>query len=192
MKIKINIDSGFFCRVALFLLIFPLRWVIGFLVAITIHECSHLLTIKMMGIQVGGISVSGNGIKMKTGEMSPIQELAGAFAGPFGGALLLLFWRIFPEAAVCAIVHSVFNLLPIYPFDGGRIITSLCRSIFGDEKGNKIGNRVGLCALVFLTFISINAIKYLGVVAFLPIIFLVVSTKNIPLFSFKISHALDK
>ena len=75
--------------------------------------------------------------------MEPLQELFCALAGPAAGAAVILLWRIFPEAAAAAAVQTAFNLLPVYPLDGGRAVQAarqLLLSVTGSCKnpGNGI------------------------------------------------------
>ena len=60
---------------------------------------------------------------------TPLKEFVCILAGPVGGFVMLLFVRWLPRTAVCCLVHSMYNLLPVYPLDGGRalrIVVSTC------------------------------------------------------------------
>ena len=43
-------------------------------------------------------------------------------AGPLGSFSLLLFYRIAPQLAICGCLQGLYNLLPLGPLDGGRLL----------------------------------------------------------------------
>lgn len=116
------------------LLFFPIEWVIGWFVAALIHEVFHILAIKMFRIQIFAIDINVNGTVIETATMSIIQELICSLAGPIGALSMLLLARSFPHIAACVLLQSAFNLLPIFPLDGGRALKSLCDLLLGQER----------------------------------------------------------
>ena len=62
---------------------------------------------------------------METASMSPVREAICALAGPLGSFSLLLISEYFPEAAVCGLIQGAYNLIPIFPLDGGRVVRFL-------------------------------------------------------------------
>ena len=71
------------------------------------------------------------------------------------------------------ILLILFNLLPIYPLDGGRILKSNLQIIFGRKKSEKYINNISFATVLILTLISSILIYYLKNIAiFLIIIFL--------------------
>ena len=107
---------------ALMLLILPLNWLLAAVTAALFHEFCHYLTLKLCGVPIQGIQLSGGGAVISTGPTTARQELLCAMAGPLGGLCLLPLMRYVPRIAICAAAQSLFNLLPIYPLDGGRIL----------------------------------------------------------------------
>lgn len=122
---KITISPGFCFLWALCLLILPLRWATGAFLAALVHEAAHWCAVYLLGGQVFSINLRGHGAVMEASPMTSGKEALCALAGPAGSFLLVLLAEYFPEAAVCALVQGCYNLLPIYPLDGGRIIRCL-------------------------------------------------------------------
>ncbi len=52
----------------------------------------------------------------------------------------------------------IFNLLPIYPLDGGRIVKGILHLFFGKIKAEKYTNRISFITLILLTFVASIAI----------------------------------
>ena len=134
---KPTVQPGALMGLALLLLVMELRWVGAFLLSAGVHECCHLLALRMMRVPVSAISVGIGGTKIQTPPLTRTQELLIALAGPVGGLLLCFSAGRFPRLAVCAFFHSVCNLMPLYPLDGGRVLRCLIPEKFAwiVEKG---------------------------------------------------------
>lgn len=105
-----------------------------YVVTVTIHEYGHYLCAKHYGYHMDTIvfSVSGAGLT-NSNNFKPKDEIKIALAGPLVNLVLItiiiaFFW-IVPmsylytyDFLVSNIVVMIFNLLPMYPLDGGRII----------------------------------------------------------------------
>lgn len=119
---KINVSYGFIAAICI------LGWLDGllcawFLVALTCHEIGHLVAMRFTGAPIYSFRLFAAGAMIRGGFLSYRQELACAAAGPvFSFLLCLLSYRWQPELAVLSVALGVFNLLPIYPLDGGRIL----------------------------------------------------------------------
>lgn len=134
MDKSVDFSPGFCICAALALLILPLRWILAWGAASALHELGHYLALKICGVQVFRISVSGGGAVMTTEAMSAGRELICAVAGPVVslGLSLLLDWM--PLVALCGFVQGFFNLIPVMPFDGGRAVGSLLELWIPDRK----------------------------------------------------------
>ena len=126
---NISADRGFFPVLALMLLLFPLRFLVGVLLAALIHELGHLLALKIAGGRVLSIRLRSFGARIEAAPMSPGRTALCALAGPAAGALTIFAWKTFPELALAGLVQTVFNLLPVYPLDGGRALRNICCKI---------------------------------------------------------------
>ena len=114
------------------ILLLPFRLLIAAFAAAIIHELCHLSVMRFFSVPVQGIRIGTFGLVIRSGYMTSGQELLCAAAGPAGSFILLLTWKVFPLLAICGLIQGLFNLLPIYPMDGGRILQGL--TLLGKEK----------------------------------------------------------
>lgn len=160
-----KVDFSFYFFIAAFLLLVPLRIAISWLIAVTVHELSHYIALKIFGVPVFSLRLSAFGVVMDTAPMSCKKEVACALAGPLGGLCLFAVARWMPCTAICAGIHSGYNLFPVYPLDGGRALRHILTMIFGSKIGGRISKVLNysiICILLILAvFISLHF--YLGV-----------------------------
>lgn len=145
MRKRLEITPGCCILWALLLLVLPLRLILAAGVAALFHESCHVLAIRLTGGAVTGIAIGAGGTVMETAPMKPGQELLCALAGPVGSFLLVMAHRFFPLLSLCALVQGCFNLLPLYPLDGGRALTCVLPS-----KWMKVIEMVTLLGLLAL------------------------------------------
>lgn len=121
-----RLDWCVFLLLAVALLILPLRWLIAVLLAGAVHELGHFAALRLCGADIRDFRIGLGGAQMTVGQMGRYQELFCALAGPIAGLSLILFARWLPRTAVCACIQSAYNLLPVYPLDGGRAVRCIC------------------------------------------------------------------
>ena len=122
---RIRIEGGAWLMLGLYLLLLPFSWVLSMAAAAFVHELGHCAAMYVLEQPVLGISVGAFGTKIETEPMEPEKELWCALAGPVFGLMLWLFRRWIPGAACFALAQSLFNLLPIWPLDGGRALRAV-------------------------------------------------------------------
>lgn len=136
-KLTIHLDGSFFFFTALLLLMLPLPWILALSLAGAVHECFHAAAIAAFQGEIYSLRLHAGGIQMETNAFTPGKELICALAGPLGSALLLLFVHWLPRTAVCGAIHCAFNLLPLFPMDGGRALRSLVLLALPGSRGEK-------------------------------------------------------
>ena len=165
----LKIDPFLYLGFAVAVLLLPLRLVLGWIVAVFVHECCHYIALKMCKIRVDSIHLSLGGVSMQVEDISGWREIICALAGPIGGASLVLLRKWMPCAAICALLHSSYNLLPIFSLDGGRALNAILKACFGAVMGQKIHHFVSSLLLLVLIFVSFCVCIHLK----LPLVYLV-------------------
>jgi Zn-dependent protease/CBS domain-containing protein len=124
-----------------FIAIITLVTVLLFFFSILFHEVSHSVVAKKMGIPVSRISlfIFGGMSEIEKEPDKPTTELLMSIAGPisslFLGVIFVIIWYLTRKIAAISLpagylafinlVLGIFNLLPGYPLDGGRVLRSI-------------------------------------------------------------------
>ena len=110
------------------------HFAVGFVALLFVHEMGHVIALRMLGIKATApmfIPFMGAIIGMKQRPDNAFAEAVMAYGGPLLGTLGAIvcagigllthdpFWYIL---AMAGFLLNLFNLLPISPLDGGRII----------------------------------------------------------------------
>lgn len=128
------------------LLILPLRWLLAAVAAAVVHELCHIAAVWVCGGHIHGVQIGVNGTVLDAADLRRGQMLLCSLAGPIGGLLLLFAAKWIPAMAVCAAFQSVYNLLPVYPLDGGRALRSGLTMVFTPKTALRICSAVeGTC-----------------------------------------------
>lgn len=112
---------------AALILLLPLDWLLAALLAAAVHELGHLAAIHAFGGHLEFISIGGLGTQICTGPLANRTEFLCAAAGPIASLLLLFPCRLFPKLALCGLIQGMFNLIPLRPMDGGRMLLCALR-----------------------------------------------------------------
>ena len=157
---------------------------LGLFVSIVLHEFAHSWVARQRGMNMRGITlfVFGGVAHMDEEPPSPGTEFWMAIAGPIASVLIAAaafgLWQLSLRAGwptpVGAVfwylgfintVLVVFNLVPAFPLDGGRILRSLLWQTTGSlRKATRVSSMIGsafgllLIALGVLQFIAGNFI----------------------------------
>jgi len=113
--------------------IFGWKYSVGFVLLIFVHEMGHYLAARQRGLDVGAptfIPFVGAWIELKELPHDVETEAYVGFAGPFVGTLgaLVCYFvarqidsKLLLALANAGFFLNLFNLIPVSPFDGGRI-----------------------------------------------------------------------
>ncbi len=135
---RLQVSPAVYLYLALVLLTVPIKWACAFVLSAVLHELGHLGIIRLLRIPVQCVSVAPTGAVIATGPMSSAEECICALAGPAAGLAAACLFRGFPELVICALIHSMINLLPLYPLDGGRVLYSLLCCVCPADTAQRI------------------------------------------------------
>jgi stage IV sporulation protein FB len=150
---------------ALALLLLPIQWIGAVTLAAVFHELCHYAAVRLCGGKINGVAVGLSGAQMGVAGVSAGKELFCALAGPAGSLALLLFSRWLPRTAVCAGFQGIYNLLPIYPLDGGRVIRCLTELLFPFHVGERICRYIEIMCISCMIFLALYGcfVLHLGI-----------------------------
>jgi Zn-dependent protease/predicted transcriptional regulator len=143
--------------------------------SILLHELSHSYVANRLGMDIRGITlfIFGGIAELSREPDDPRMELKIAIAGPIASVVLaILFWLIkegltamalFPlVASICSylviinIVVVIFNMIPGFPLDGGRVLRAIWWMKSGNlQRATMVAGRVGKGFALFLIFFGI-------------------------------------
>ena len=158
---KLFCSAGFFFILALLILLVPFSWLGAMVAAAAFHECCHYFSIVLLTGRRTGIRLLSDSAKIPLPEMTPWQEVVCALAGPLGGLALIPLYTVFPRLAFCGLVHSVYNLLPIYPLDGGRLLRYVLSGVLQPPKVDNMMKVVAVVIRVCVCLVGIFCTFYL-------------------------------
>jgi len=153
-------------------------FVFGLFFSILLHEAGHALAARKYGIRTQEIVMLPiGGLARLERQPKAGEEFWVAFAGPLvnfligvgllgvtwitGGRIALEHWReasdhnIVSRLAVANLVLALFNLLPAFPMDGGRVLRSLLAEKRTLEDATRITARIGTGVAALLALLGL-------------------------------------
>jgi stage IV sporulation protein FB len=163
-----------------------LLWIPTLFFSILIHELGHAGMIAALGFGRSVIVLGGfGGVTMNSRSARPWQNILISLAGPVCGFLLSVVLRMiyvrseflqtdrffsewFGQLVYANIAWAIFNLIPIYPLDGGQIFRNLTMMLTSDERSFIVTTWVSMIlAGLLLVYGIANQQYFLATIAFM-------------------------
>ena len=132
---------------------------INYILALSLHELAHMFVATRRGYSIKEFKINMFGVAIELNEQIDDKDsFAINIAGPVCNLILCvacvaLYWlipasfQILNKFCVSNLILAVFNLLPVYPLDGGKVFSSLM-----SNKRYKVFNKA---VKIILTIISL-------------------------------------
>lgn len=147
----IQIHYSFFFLAALLILILPLDWLLAVVSAALVHELCHILALCLLGGKIRSIHIQPSGCIIESSRIGEGAQFFSILAGPLGSFVLLFLCRTAPRMAICGFFQGMYNLLPVLPLDGGRMLRLVLYAVC-PEHAEKAMAVVAFGACVVITF----------------------------------------
>lgn len=178
--------------------LFSVGFILALFACVVLHEYGHALTARRFGIPTKRITLLPIGGVASLEKMpdNPREELLVALAGPAVNVVIailiaLFFWgsgmewqaeqfedpsqislgqAFLPNLLAVNIILVLFNLIPAFPMDGGRVLRALLSMKYGRGKATQVAAQIGqflAIGFVFLGFMYDFWLIFIGLFIFL-------------------------
>lgn len=149
---KIDVSPAFVAFLCAYYYFDPAQTFAPFLLSITLHEAAHLLVLRVLRARIHRLRLSGCGATILTEPLSYSREILVAAAGPTVNlAILMLMAQDSPALALVNFCLFAYNMLPLYPLDGGRILRAALHLMFSEHTAAILEKIISLLCLAALT-----------------------------------------
>lgn len=195
---RIRIDLKIFAFLLLFFLTKQIEIYAIIMFFCIIHEFGHVLMGIILGLKIDKITIMPLGLsvsfklnttdynkRIKKGTLLDIKKIAIAIAGPLTNLIIILLSlclkNINSNIIYANLLIFLFNLIPVYPLDGGRLLKSIVHIFCGYSNAIKYTNVISnTIIIIFSVICSIMILKIhnIAIVMILMYLWILVYREN--------------
>ena len=165
---KITISFTFFALIILLIVFNKNEFLYLTCFFAIIHELAHLVALNKSGVVINEFKISLFGANIKTEnykKTSTKNEIIILLAGVTANLLFAVLFCVVNYFVKSELVKnmflinlslSLFNLLPFYNFDGGKIIELLLKTKLNEKTADILISCISFVVLIPIIFVSIN------------------------------------
>ena len=195
MNIKLNLNIFLF--ILLFFITNQVDIYALIMVFALIHEMAHMICGVALGFRARTLRIMPLGFaiefkpliddynkKVLEANNIAVKKVVIALAGPvinFVIAIIGLILSFNNDIIYANLLIFIFNLIPIYPLDGGKIIKNILKIFCGNRKANRYINTISNTAIILLTMlcsILILIYKNIAILAILIVLWGMIIREN--------------
>ncbi len=153
---RLQVQPSFFIGLCLICFLGPVRLLIYVLLAALCHEVSHLAVLRLWRVPVYQFRLGFQGAVLSAGAAPALAEALSVAAGPLtNGLLVWAFARRAPVFALVNLILCLYNLLPLYPLDGGRLLHLGLVRLLGLAAGERVTRIIAVAVIAAGVFAGV-------------------------------------
>ena len=174
---RIRIDLKIFIFLIIFYFTNQIRNYLIIMLFCFIHEIGHIIAGLILNMKPEKLEIMPFGLSSSfymdfDNKNFKLKEILVVLSGPLTSLALIflcknidLIYITFQEAMYSNILILIFNLIPIYPLDGGRLIKGIFQIKIGSTQAEVLVNKISDITIIILTVISSIGVYYFQNVA---------------------------
>ena len=181
---KIDVNFGFVLITILICFLYKINIYFIFFISILLHEMAHMIVGVCLGLKIKKIMFNPLGVCLEfigyRENKKTIKKIIINLSGPLFNFIFAIIishlnieYKLKIDLFYTNLLLGIFNLLPIIPLDGGKILKEILSIKFGYKNANIYSMNISKILLIFISLsYSILIFKIKNVFLFFIIIYL--------------------